>query len=345
MAVPATSCETIRMECLSIGYPGKNGLHVVANRIHTSLMSGELTCLLGANGTGKSTLLRTLSGFQPPLSGKILLSGRDIKLYTRLHLATLISVVLTDRAEVNGMTVEELVSLGRTPYTGFWGKLKEEDQDIVNRSLSLVGISNLTRRRIETLSDGERQKAMVAKALAQETPVILLDEPTAFLDFPSKVELLQLLRQLCRETNKSILLSTHDLELALQIADKVWLMEKSKELVTGTPEDLALNGKLTHFFKRKGVLFDEHTGLFCVDNSIEHHIRLTGSGERFDMVRKALIRNGVDVDGNGDARLGVEVTDTGYILLSDGKSVAEVTSIEQLLLKVYPLLPMLPVNS
>ncbi len=148
------------------------------------------------------------------------------------------------------MTVRELIGMGRSPYTGFWGKLSRADDEIVDKAIGLVNIHPLASRMLHTLSDGERQKAMIAKALAQETPVIYLDEPTAFLDFPSKVEIMQLLHHLTRETDKTIFsLSTHDLELALQIADKIWLMDKVNGITSGTPEDLALEGYLSRFFR------------------------------------------------------------------------------------------------
>ena len=159
-----------------------------------------------------------------------------------------------------------LIGLGRSPYTGFWGTLSKEDKTVVDKSIALVGIPHLAHRMVHTLSDGERQKVMIAKALAQETPVIYLDEPTAFLDFPSKVEMMQLLHQLSRQTDKTIFLSTHDLELALQIADKIWLMDKVNGVTIGTPEDLSLNGSLSNFFARKGIAFDLETGLFRVAN-------------------------------------------------------------------------------
>ena len=221
---------------------------MVAGHINAGINSGELTCLLGANGIGKSTLLRTLSAFQPKLSGEIFIQGQEIEQYKDKELSMAISVVLTEKCEVRNMTVTELVGLGRTPYTGFWGTLDEDDKQIVERSISLVKIEKLADRMVHTLSDGERQKVMIAKALAQETPIIFLDEPTAFLDFPSKVEMMQLLHRLSRQTNKTIFLSTHDLELALQIADKIWLMDKMNGVIIGTPEDLSLNGSLSAFF-------------------------------------------------------------------------------------------------
>lgn len=171
---------------------------MVAGHINAGINSGELTCLLGANGIGKSTLLRTLSAFQPKLSGEIFIQGQEIEQYKDKELSMAISVVLTEKCEVRNMTVTELVGLGRTPYTGFWGTLDEDDKQIVERSISLVKIEKLADRMVHTLSDGERQKVMIAKALAQETPIIFLDEPTAFLDFPSKVEMMQLLHRLSR---------------------------------------------------------------------------------------------------------------------------------------------------
>lgn len=321
--------ETIRLEHLSIGYAGKKGPHIVGENIQASLKSGELTCLLGANGAGKSTLLRTISAFQPILSGNIFLGNRKLNTFTLAELATQISVVLTDRLDINGMTVYELVSLGRTPYTDYWGKLEDNDKAIIERSLSLVGITELSRRPLQTLSDGERQKTMIAKALAQETPIILLDEPTAFLDYPSKVEVLQLLRRLSKETNKSILLSTHDLEMALQIADKIWLMHRSKEMISGTPEDLSLNGKFKNFFKSKGVTFDDETGLYRISNSIDHHIQIIGQGDRYNMVCKALLRNGIKGD-NTPSDISINITDTTYEV-NDKDHKLYATSIEDLL--------------
>ena len=187
--------HTIQLCSLSIGYAGKKQTKVVAQDINASIHGGELTCLLGANGAGKSTLLRTLSAFQPKLNGQTRVMGKEIGLYTDKELATIIGVVLTDKCDVRNMTVEELVGMGRSPYTGFWGRLRGRDREIVKESISLVKIENLTHRMVHTLSDGERQKVMIAKVLAQETPVIFLDEPTAFLDFPSKVEMMQLLHQ------------------------------------------------------------------------------------------------------------------------------------------------------
>ena len=213
--------ETIKLDGLSIGYTAKHSVKVVAEGISETINSCELTCLIGENGAGKSTLLRTLSGFLPPLSGEIHIMGKTLKSYRETELAKVIGVVLTEKSNVQNMTVEELVGMGRSPYTGFWGRLRAEDHAKVAEAIDLVGIAELSDRLVQTLSDGERQKVMIAKALAQETPIIFLDEPTAFLDYPSKVEILKLLHKLSSEAGKTIFLSTHDLELALRVADIV----------------------------------------------------------------------------------------------------------------------------
>ena len=246
--------ETVVLQDLTIGYHTKEGQKVVAQGLNASLKGGELTCLLGQNGIGKSTLLRTLSAFQPALGGNVLM-GKSLSALTDKERSHLIGVVLTEKPDVRNMTTEELVGMGRSPYTGFWGTLDQDDKTIVAEAIRLVGIEKLQGRMIHTLSDGERQKVMIAKALAQQTPVIYLDEPTAFLDFPSKVETLQLLRRLAKEQEKTIFLSTHDVELAIQMADTIWLME-TDGLSIGTPRQLADNGILSRFIERDGIEFN-----------------------------------------------------------------------------------------
>ena len=266
--------ETIVHKNLGIGYITKNGVRIVAEHINGAIRSGELTCLLGANGVGKSTLLRTLSAFQPKIAGEILfaaedgLQSREISDMSDKQLSHKIGVVLTEKPDVRNMTVRELVSLGRSPYTGFWGTYSEEDMQIVDESIVLVGIESLAKRMVHTLSDGERQKVMIAKALAQQTPVIYLDEPTAFLDYPSKVEVLQLLRLISRQAGKTIFLSTHDVELALQLADTIWLMTHEAGMTIGTPKELAQQGALGRFIEREGIVFDPETLSIRI---VKHH--------------------------------------------------------------------------
>ena len=326
---------TIRLRDLSIGYPDKHNTKRVAEHLNASIHSGELTCLLGTNGVGKSTLLRTLSAFQPPLGGTIDLLDRPLCTYDDRQLATVIGVVLTEKSDIRNMTVEELVGLGRSPYTGFWGTLKESDRKIVHEAIARVRIEPLTQRMVHTLSDGERQKVMIAKALAQETPIIFLDEPTAFLDFPSKVEVMQLLHNLTHTLQKTVFMSTHDLELALQIADKIWLMDRTNGIAIGTPEDLSLEGKLSSFFSRKGITYDTETGFFRIDTDYRREIHLHGHGSRYAMVRKALQRNGIRADRHvADDSLHIDTTgsagDPFVIHRADG-STQSATNIEALL--------------
>ena len=256
--------ETIQLRNLSIGYQTRHGVKTVAEGISGSILSGQLTCLLGPNGVGKSTLLRTLSAFQPKLGGEILLNYKELSSFTDKELSRLIGVVLTEKPDVRNMSVRELVSLGRSPYTGFWGTYSKEDLCVVDEAIALVGIEALSQRMVHTLSDGERQKVMIAKALAQQTPVIFLDEPTAFLDYPSKVEMLQLLRRISREAEKTIFLSTHDVELALQLADVLWLMRSQETgvgspVTIGSPRALAESGDLGRFINGKDISFDKET--------------------------------------------------------------------------------------
>ena len=250
---------TIELRHLSIGYQTRHGVRTVAAGIDGAIRSGELTCLLGANGVGKSTLLRTLSAFLPKTGGEVYVEGRELSTFTDKELSRRIGVVLTEKPDVRNMTVRELVSLGRSPYTGFWGTYSKSDLRVVDEAIALVGIGDLSRRMVHTLSDGERQKVMIAKALAQQTPVIYLDEPTAFLDYPSKVEVLQLLRRISRQAGKTVFLSTHDVELALQLADTIWLMSRADGVVIGTPQALAQEGVLGRFIEREGIVFDRDT--------------------------------------------------------------------------------------
>lgn len=218
----------ITLKNLVVGYPDGRHTRQLNHAANEEAHDGMLTCLIGANGAGKSTLLRTIAGFQLPLEGTVLLGGDDVRALSPRQRAERMAVVLTDRPDVMCTTVWEMVATGRAPFTGFWGRLSGKDRDIVTRSLRLVGIEWMAGRTVASLSDGERQKVMIAKALAQQTPIILLDEPTAFLDYPSRVEAMQLLLNIAHEEHKTVLLSTHDLDLAIHTADRLWLFEKER---------------------------------------------------------------------------------------------------------------------
>lgn len=247
----------IRLHNVSTGY----GRRVVASGLNACLHQGEMVCLLGANGAGKSTLLRTIGGFQPALAGEVSIDGKPTDRLGPDCLNRLLSVVLTERIDVAGLTVCDLVGMGRAPYTGFWGTLQADDRRIVDESMRLAGVAELADRQVQSLSDGERQKAVIAKALAQQTPAILLDEPTAFLDYPSKVGTLRLLSRLAHDMQKIVLLSTHDVEMALQLGDKLWLMD-CQGLSIGSPRQLAADGTIARFFACPGVEFSPESLTF-----------------------------------------------------------------------------------
>ena len=252
----------LQAEALSIGYRTGKQVNQVHQQLNFQLYRGELTCLLGANGTGKSTLLRTLSASQPALGGKLLLQGRPLESFTERERSQTIGVVLTDKTFSGGLTVYELVALGRQPHTGFFGRLHREDHILIEQALEQVGIAHKRNSYTAELSDGERQKVMIAKALVQECPLILLDEPTAFLDVVSRIEIMQLLHRLANEQQKAILLSTHDIEQALILSDRLWLLSQENGLQCGVTEDLILQHRMDHLFQRKEILFDALHGVY-----------------------------------------------------------------------------------
>ncbi len=250
----------IEIKNLSIGYAEKGNTKTLSQGLNAKIKSGKLTCLIGKNGVGKSTLLHTLCGLIPKLEGDIFIEEKKLETYTNAALAHKISIVLTEKANVKNLTAKELIAMGRSPYTGFWGALSKEDNIIINQAIELIGIAHLAHRMIDTLSDGERQKVMIAKALAQQTPIIFLDEPTSFLDFPSKVELLKLLQSLCRNNHKTIFFSSHDIELALQTADEIWLMTPNNGIQIGSPHDLFSNNALSRFLGNDNISFSDDNG-------------------------------------------------------------------------------------
>lgn len=241
---------------LSAGY--RNGKETVTliRDASLSLHRGSVTCLLGPNGAGKSTLLRTLSGMQQPLEGSVMLRGKSIASLSARDVAETMSVVYTERTGAGALTVGETVALGRQPFTGFFGRLSADDRKIVARSLEDVGMSDFTHRYLGTLSDGERQKVMIARALAQQTPLMLLDEPTSFLDVASRLEVMQLLSRLASEQEKAILLSTHDIADALSVASHLWLIMPEEAIVAGEKQKVIDSGAMDRLFAKRGIHFD-----------------------------------------------------------------------------------------
>lgn len=297
--------------------------------IDAEVSAGKLVCVLGANGSGKSTLLKTVAGFQAPLEGSVLFDGRPQGEYRENERARFLSVVLTEQLHVGMLTAGELVSLGRYPYTGWTGRLTVEDRRAVQWALDAVGARGLAGRPVMSLSDGERQKVMIARALAQEPHLIVLDEPTAFLDFPRKVEVMELLADLAHRGGRSVLLSTHELEIAQAIADYLWLIPPhdsagpggpadssgtdaivaratrgagaapngavggSAALIIGTPEDLVLSGDFERLFAASGVRFDRDVGRFLFGRPPARRALLRGTGPARHWTERALRRVGI----------------------------------------------------
>lgn len=283
---------SLKTKDLNIGYlKGKQPEYCVMQSINLELYPGEVTSLLGLNGTGKSTLLRTLAGFQRVLSGSIFVQNKPLSRYTKKELSIIIGVVLTDHTAIGGITVYELVALGRHPYTDFFGRLNSNDHKIIEESLNQVGIIHKKDNYVAELSDGERQKAMIAKVLAQQCPIILLDEPTSFLDITSRIEIMVLLRELAKRHKKSILLSTHDLEHAITLSDRLWILGHDGKTISGVPEDLIFDGTIKNIFSKKNVIFNAQTGNFELIRDYQP-IELVGAQERVKWLEQALNRTG-----------------------------------------------------
>jgi iron complex transport system ATP-binding protein len=248
---------------ISIGYNNKKENNAIASNINLSLKPGTLTALIGANGIGKSTLLRTLTGIQKPLSGTVVLNHKEVMDYTPADLAQHLSIVLTESLPPSNLTVYELVALGRQPYTNWVGRLSPEDHLKIDRALQLTQIQHLSGKRHFEISDGQLQKVLIARALAQDTPLIVLDEPTTHLDLQHKVNVLRLLKKLASEEGKCILYSTHDLELALQLSDELIVMTPDS-VFQNTPDKCIEYKVFDGFFNDEGITFDSSKGTFII---------------------------------------------------------------------------------
>lgn len=328
---------------LSIGYK-RSGIRpkIVADQININLPAGELVCLLGPNGSGKSTLIKTLAGMHAPLGGNISLFGDSVQELRPKDIARKLSTVLTDRITIGNLDVFTLVSFGRSPYTGWLGSLREKDEQVVRWAIEATGLEPLVHRDISTLSDGERQKVMIARALAQDTALILLDEPTAHLDLPNRVEIMRLLRKLARETRKGILLSTHELDLALKAGDRIWLINNKRELFAGIPEDLVLNGTFEAVFERDSFDFDRATGSFNLHESNGKKVAVAGDTVGVFWTRRALEREGFKIvsPDHTDLQIEVEGGQGNYTwIISSTENECRCDSMESLIKKIRKKYP------
>ncbi len=321
----------IHIEGLEIGYRDKSGSSVqLLPPIELALYEGDFIALMGPNGAGKSTLLRTLAGMHSPLSGKIFLKNKDIARFDKREMSKMVGIVLTDRIDDFFLTVYDVVCMGRYPYTGFWGELKPNDHEIVMHCLQMVGMQNLAKRTMLSLSDGERQKVMIAKALAQDTPIIMLDEPAAFLDYPSKIELMHLLQQLAHEDGKTILFSSHDLELALSSADRLWLLGRDKVVQDGIPEQLILDGFIGDYFNRSDLHFNAESGKFFRSKPAGISVQIKGEGIRAYWMKQAVLRKGYSISDKL-SNIQILISSKGLSLLIDDKERIFTTKLEPIL--------------
>lgn len=288
---------------LSVGYQQGKTSKILFDAIDLTLKAGELVCFMGPNGIGKSTLLKTMAGLTPPLfSSKTNIDSRKI------------AIVLTDRVHAMHMRVRELVSYGRYPYLNWHAQLTEEDEAAIDDALKLLYLEGIADKDINTLSDGQLQMVMIARAIVQDTPIILLDEPTAHLDLNNRVEVMNMLRKLARQSTKAILVSTHELDLALQTADLLWLADDQK-LLTGIPEDLVLDGSLDRVFQFKG--FNLKTGKVFHESYRGVTINLVGEGHEYLWTKNALERCGYEIGDSGSLK--IEIRNSGFEI-SNGTS-------------------------
>ncbi len=317
-------------EGLTVGYVHRRRRTAVLSDVSLTVPPGRLVCILGPNGAGKSTLLRTITGSQRPLAGTVEIDGRDLDSYGERELARRVSVVLTDRIEVGTMFGDELVALGRYPHTGRSGRLRARDRAAVRWAIDAVDAGALSRRRVGELSDGERQRLMVARALAQEPSLLVLDEPTAFLDLPRRVELIDLLATLAHGIGLAVVMSTHDLDLALRLADHLWLVDPPNGVVTGSPEHLAFSGALTTVFSTGNVVIDSSTGTLRPRrrHSAGRTVRITGTASAAvwadQLVERLGFERSRDVDGDVDVEIetiGADTATPGWRVRIEGRDV------------------------
>lgn len=318
----------LHLSNVSIGYPAKKGAVIVQSGLTLSAEKGELIVLIGKNGCGKSTLLRSIAHLQPIFQGEIFLNNENLLEIPPKRRARLLSVVLTEQQPVASFTVRELISIGRDPYTGWLGSLSDEDNIVISEALEMACLHGFEGRNIYELSDGERQRVFIARALAQDTPVILLDEPTSHLDLPNRINILLLLQKLARETGKTIFISTHELETAIQVADKLWLMEKGKGVTVGVPEDMVLNGSFDKVFRHRSYVFDKEYGSFVVQKQLDKFITTRVKNPDGLMARwttKALSRKGYKITEDAKLELSVDEENRCWTVMNGSETVVTYT--------------------
>jgi iron complex transport system ATP-binding protein len=302
--------EILSLASLKIGYSSGKHENVLLPPLNACANKGELIAVIGRNGIGKSTLLRTLTGLQPSLGGEIFYRGKNIRDYSRMDLAQKVGYISTEIVKVSNMSVYDLVALGRFPHTNWMGKIDSVNHEVIMNAIEKAGMSALYKRFVSELSDGERQRAMIARILAQDTGIMVMDEPTAFLDIGSKYEILHLLHLLSQKSDKTIIFSTHDLHMAISQSDKIWLILDNK-LIEGAPEDLMIEGAFDHLFDSSSVQFNSEHGTFSFRSEDRGSIYIDGEGILRHWTEKAIKRTGFSVS---------EVKTIPYIIVPSGNS-------------------------
>lgn len=253
---------SLQLKNVSIGYSKQHSENILLKELTLNTQKGKLISIIGRNGIGKSTLIKTIAGIQKPLAGAIFIDGSNIHTIEPKLLAGKISIVYTDTIDAENLSVHGLIAMGRYPYLSWLGILSNEDEKVIEKAISLTGIGHLKNRNVFSLSDGERQKVMIARAISQDTPLVLLDEPTSHLDIAGRLDVFITLKKLCTQENKTILLSTHQLDCALQFSDEIWLLNSEQKLISGTPKDSLITDALAIEFNSAHLHFDAATGVF-----------------------------------------------------------------------------------
>jgi iron complex transport system ATP-binding protein len=331
---------------LTVGYPAtrRRGERIVLEGLGLAARAGELTCLLGPNGSGKSTLLRTLAGMQPALAGEVALCGDPLDALSMRERARRLAVVLTDGVDAGSLRAVDLVALGRHPHTGWDGRLRPADHEAVRWALAAVGATPLAERDVAALSDGERQRVLIARALAQQPRLLALDEPVAFVDVARRLELTALLRDLAAECELGVVLTTHDIDLALRTADTVWLIEPrpglAHHLHVGAPEDLVLSGAVDRAFASEAVRFDVKRGRFADITAPLGTARIEGDGIEARWAGRVVERQGLALDPAATA-LVVTAHGGGRWTVAAADARSEHRSLDEVGRRVRALLPTL----
>lgn len=287
----------VSIQQIEVGYPGKSGMQQVLSGINLQAEKSELVAIVGRNGAGKTTLMKAMVGLHSPLRGSIFLDGTDLVHLGRKELSRMISYVSTDLIHSPSMTVYDLVALGRYPYTRWLGLLEPSDKEWIAKAMEYTHVSPFAHKNLNDLSDGERQRAMIARALAQNTPLMIMDEPAAFLDVVNRYEIMMMLRKMCREEGKTVIVSTHDLSMALHEADKVWLLNQGGA-VQGAPEDLVMQGMFRNLFLGSRVSVDDQSGAIQLQHPFMGNVCLEGEGAETEWTRKALDRYGFRISND-----------------------------------------------